>query len=116
MGCVTGTVRRQAWPEGTDGGRVSDAPGDGALVAAIGSRDEAALAEAYRRHGGAVWAVARRLSRTAGAAEAVCEAVFTELWSRPGDHDPARGSLRATLVARARTRAIATTRAGGNGH
>jgi RNA polymerase sigma-70 factor (ECF subfamily) len=69
-----------------------------------------ALAEVYRRHGGAVWAVARRVCGNGPLAEQVCERVFTELWSRPGRLDPSRRSLRAWLVARAHAGAVEVAR------
>ena len=87
--------------------------GDDALVAGIGDRDREALAEAYRRHGGAVWAITRRLCRGTALAEEVCAAVFAELWSGPERYDPARGSLRSWLVARAHARAVGVARADG---
>jgi RNA polymerase sigma-70 factor (ECF subfamily) len=49
----------------TDWGQASDA----ALVVGIGRWREDALAEAYRRHGGAVYALANRVVRDAGLAE-----------------------------------------------
>lgn len=89
-------------------------PGDEAVIAGIGDRAQEALAEAYRRHGGAVWGVVRRVCGTGAAAavEDVCAGVFADLWDQPGRYDPARGSLRAWLVAEAHARAVAVTRAG----
>ncbi len=92
-------------------------PGDEALIAGIGDRAQEALAEAYRRHGGAVWAIVRRVCGTgtgsAGATEDVCAGVFAALWDRPERYDPARGSLRAWLVAEAHARAVAVARSTG---
>jgi RNA polymerase sigma-70 factor (ECF subfamily) len=92
----------QAWGD--------DRPGDGALVAAVGEQSHEALGEIYRRHGAAVWSVAKRVCPTAELAEDVCEQVFAELRSRPQRFDPDRGSLRAWLVARAHSRAVAAAR------
>jgi RNA polymerase sigma-70 factor (ECF subfamily) len=61
---------------------------------AIGRWDEDALAEAYRRHGGAVYALARRVVRGTGLAEEVAQEVFVRLWTTPDRFDPERGSLR----------------------
>lgn len=83
---------------------------DLALVAALCTGTDAALDEAYRRYGGAVWAVARRICRRPDLAEEVCQVVFTELWTRPHLFDPQRGSLRAWLVASARNRAVDAVR------
>lgn len=80
---------------------------DEALVSGIGDRTQGALAEAYRRHGGAVWAVARQVCGDVSLAEQVCAETFTELWSRPERFDPAEGSLRSWLVTQAHARAVA---------
>lgn len=87
-----------------------DEVGDGALVAGIGDQHKEALAEAYRRHGGAVWTVARRICSSAALADEACERIFTDLWDRPGRFDPARGSLRAWLLAQAHTYAVDVVR------
>jgi RNA polymerase sigma-70 factor (ECF subfamily) len=86
-------------------------PSDSALVAAIGDQDHDALSEIYRRHGGAVWSVAKRVCRSAELAEDVCQTVFTELWSRPERFDPSRSGLRPWLVAQAHSRAVDAARA-----
>jgi RNA polymerase sigma-70 factor (ECF subfamily) len=83
---------------------------DPALVAALCGGNEAALAEVYRRHGGAVWAVAQRVCRRQDLAEEVCQVVFTDLWSHPDRYDPERGTLRAWLVTRGRGRAVDAVR------
>ena len=80
---------------------------DDALVVAVGGRSHEALREIYRRHGGAVWVVAKRVCGSAEPAEQVCEAVFTELWSHPERFEPARGGLRSWLVVQVHTRAVA---------
>jgi RNA polymerase sigma-70 factor, ECF subfamily len=85
-------------------------PNEKALVAAVGEKSRSALSEIYRRYGGAVWSVAKRVCRSDEQAESVSQAVFTELWSDPGRFDPSRGGLRACLVAEAHTRAIALVR------
>lgn len=79
---------------------------DAALVVAIGRWREDALAEAYRRHGGAVYALARRVVREAGIAEEVAQEIFVMLWSTPERFDPERGSLRSWLLAQAHSRSI----------
>ena len=81
-------------------------PNEKALVAAVGEKSRSALGEIYRRYGGAVWSVARRVCRSDEQAETVCQAVFTELWSDPGRFDPSRGGLRSSLVAEAHSRAV----------
>lgn len=84
---------------------------DVALVVAIGRWNQDALAEAYRRHGGAVFALARRVLRDDGRAEEVVQEVFVRLWSSPERFDPDRGSLRAWLLANTHGRSIDRVRA-----
>ena len=84
---------------------------DGTLVSEIAAHDQAALAEAYRRHGGAVWGLARRVCRDAHMAEDVCQTVFVDLWARSERFDPNRGSLRSWLVTQAHARAVDLVRA-----
>jgi DNA-directed RNA polymerase specialized sigma24 family protein len=83
-----------------------DGRSDDELAAAVGSRDHGALGEIYRRHGGAVWSIAKAVCRSAERAEDVCEQVFAELWSHPERFDPAGGGLRSWLVADAYARAV----------
>lgn len=80
--------------------------GDAALVVAIGRWREDALAEVYRRHGGAAFALARRLLNDRQLAEEVLQEVFLRLWNTPERFDPERGSLRAYLLAQTHGRAV----------
>jgi RNA polymerase sigma-70 factor (ECF subfamily) len=80
------------------------------LVVAIGRYDELALAESYRRHGGAVLGLARRVTGSVSDAEDVTQEIFTRLWREPGRFDPARGSLRSFLLAQAHGRAVDVVR------
>jgi RNA polymerase sigma-70 factor (ECF subfamily) len=80
--------------------------GDAALIVAIGRWNQDALAEVYRRHGGAVFALARRVLRDPGLAEEVVQEVFTRLWSSPERFDAERGSLRSWLLAQVHSRSI----------
>ena len=79
---------------------------DAALVVAIGRWRQDALAEAYRRHAGAVFALARRLLADAAVAEEVVQEVFVRLWDAPDRFDPERGSLRSYLLANGHGRAV----------
>src|SRR5437763_5669012 len=79
---------------------------DAALVLAIGRWREDALAEAYRRHAGASFALARRLLGDRQMAEEVVQEVFLRLWHRPDRFDPERGSLRSYLLAQTHGRSI----------
>jgi RNA polymerase sigma-70 factor (ECF subfamily) len=79
---------------------------DAGLVVAIGRFREEALAEAYRRHAGAVFALARRVLNDAAAAEEVLQEVFIRLWNAPDKFDPDRGSLRSFLLAQTHGRSV----------
>lgn len=80
--------------------------GDAALVVAIGRWREEALAEAYRRHGGAVFALARRVLSEPTLAEEVTQEVFLRLWNQPERFDADRGTLRAFLLTQTHGRAV----------
>src|ERR1700686_2354934 len=84
---------------------------DGALVVAIGRWREDALAESFRRHAGAVFALARRLLQDRATAEEVVQEVFLRLWNSPDKFDPERGSLRSYLLAQTHGRAVDLVRA-----
>jgi RNA polymerase sigma-70 factor, ECF subfamily len=79
---------------------------DAAVVVAIGRWRQDGLAEAYRRHAGAVYALARRLLVDPGMAEEIVQEVFLRLWNQPDKFDPERGSLRAYLLAQAHGRSV----------
>ncbi|HMC40567.1 MAG TPA: sigma-70 family RNA polymerase sigma factor [Acidimicrobiales bacterium] len=79
---------------------------DASLVVAIARWNEAALAEVYRRHGGAVQALARRLLGSDAHAEDITQEVFVRLWEQPERFDHARGGLRSFLLSVAHHRAV----------
>jgi len=79
---------------------------DGALAVAIGRFQQDALAEAYRRHAGAVFGLARRLLTDHARAEEIVQEVFVRLWNEPDRFDPERGTLRSFLLANAHGRAV----------
>lgn len=79
---------------------------DAQLVTSIGRYSEVALAEVYRRHGGAVYGLARRVLNNATEAEDVTQEVFLRLWNQPDRFDPARGTLRSFLLAQSHARAV----------
>jgi len=80
--------------------------GDAALVVAIGRWRQDALAEAFRRHAGAVHALARRVLSDDSAAEEVVQEIFLRLWNSPDRFDPDRGTLRSFLLAQSHGRAV----------
>ncbi len=87
-----------------------DEVSDARLVTSIARYSEVALAEVYRRHGRAVYGLARRVLQDAGEAEDVTQEVFLRLWREPDRFDPGRGSLRSFLLAQAHGRAVDAVR------
>jgi len=79
---------------------------DLALVTAIRSGDEGAMAELYDRYSSIVYSVALRVLQDAGAAEDVLQDIFMQLWRNPGAFDASRGNMGAWLAVIARHRAI----------
>jgi RNA polymerase sigma-70 factor (ECF subfamily) len=79
---------------------------DSALVVAIARWRQEALAEAYRRHAGAVLALAQRVLRDRALAEEVVQEVFLKLWNQPERFDPERGTLRSFMLAQAHGRSV----------
>lgn len=71
---------------------------------------EVALAETYRRHGGAVYGLACRVLNSAVEAEDVAQEVFLRLWNQPDRFDPSRGNLRSYLLTQSHARAVDTIR------
>src|ERR1700722_11843648 len=84
---------------------------DTVVVLAIGRWNEEALAEAFRRHSGSVFAVANQVLRDEGAAREITHDAFVRLWHRPESFDPDRGSLRSFLLNFSHSRAIDRLRA-----
>lgn len=79
---------------------------DASLVLAVARFDEPALAELYERHGGPVFALARRLLRRRDLAEEVTQEIFMRLWTRPERFDAERGTLRTFLLSDTHGRSV----------
>lgn len=79
---------------------------DAALVVRVARYQQHALAELYRRHSGAVFALSRRLLSDRTLAEEVVQEVFVRLWNNPDRFDPDRGSLRTYLLAQCHGRSV----------
>lgn len=79
---------------------------DAQLVVAVGRFHQGALAEAYRRHGGAAFGLALRITNDRALGEEVVQEVFLRLWNDPEKFDPARGTLRAYLLAHTHGRSV----------
>ena len=72
---------------------------------------EQVVSEAYRKHAGAVFAMARRLLKDRTLAEEVTQEVFLRLWKDPDRFDADRGTLRSYLFAQCHGRSIDLIRA-----
>ena len=83
-----------------------DEASDAQLVTLIGRYNEAALAEVYRRHGGAVYGLARKILNNGHEADDVTQEIFLRLWNNPDRFDPLRGSLRSFLLNDSHGRAV----------
>jgi RNA polymerase sigma-70 factor (ECF subfamily) len=79
---------------------------DAALVELVADRQEGALAEVYRRHGGPVFGLAKRLLRDPDLAEEIVQEVMLRLWNNPEKFDADRGSLRSYLLSHTHGRSI----------
>ncbi len=84
---------------------------EAALVAAVATGSEVALASLYDRHVSSIFATAFRLTGDRSVAEDVVQEVFLTLWNRAESFDAAVGSLAAWLGTIARNRAVDRLRA-----
>lgn len=79
---------------------------DEALVRAIARGDTRALAALYDRHAPLMLGLARRIVGGRPEAEDIVHDVFVEAWRHAGDYDETRGSVKAWLLLRTRSRAL----------
>jgi RNA polymerase sigma-70 factor (ECF subfamily) len=82
------------------------AASDANLVVAIARFRQEALAETYRRHAGASFGLAQRITGDRALAEEVVQEVFLRLWNEPDKFDSERGSLRSFLLAQTHGRSV----------
>jgi RNA polymerase sigma-70 factor (ECF subfamily) len=87
-----------------------DDENDVKLITRYACCSDAGLAELYRMHAAAVYGTARRVLKNTTEAEDVTQEVFLRFWTQPERFDPARGTLRAFLVAQAHARAVDAVR------
>ena len=79
---------------------------DAALVLAVRSGNQDAMAQLYDRYSSVVYAVALRVLGDTGAAEDILQEIFMQLWRNPGAFDASRGNLAPWLAVIARNRAV----------
>lgn len=83
---------------------------DATLICRLKAGDTRALEALYFRHGGALLAFARRMTRDEALAEDVVQDVFVRFWQRPERFDARRGTLRNFLLLQTRGRAVEVIR------
>ena len=105
---TTGSVGVIQKGDGTEQRLVIDVEqaSDANLVVAVGRWHQPALAEVYRRHGGAVHSLSRRILRSDPSAEEITQEVFLDLWKHPEKFDAQRGTLRSFLLARTHGKSV----------
>jgi len=79
---------------------------DEALVRSVANGDTRALAALYDRHAPLMLVLARRIVLGTSEAEDIVHDVFVEAWRRAADYDETRGSVKAWLLLRTRSRSI----------
>jgi RNA polymerase sigma-70 factor (ECF subfamily) len=79
---------------------------DAELVAAIAAGDRKALAALYQRFAPSLMAVGQRILGDRREAEDLLHDVFLEVWRQAGQFDRARGTVRAWLLMRMRSRSL----------
>lgn len=80
--------------------------GDVTLIGGAAAGDRECLAALYDRYAPALLAIGRRILGDRREAEDLLHDVFLEVWRQAGDYDEARGSVRAWLLMRMRSRAL----------
>ena len=95
-------------PSGVAGGRWVSLvdKGDVRLVTGAAAGDRDCLAALYDRYAAALLAIGRRILGDRREAEDLLHDVFIEVWRQAGDYDEGRGSVRAWLLMRMRSRAL----------
>ena len=81
-------------------------PNDGALISAVRSGNQDAMAQLYDRYSSVVYSVALRVLGETAAAEDVVQEIFMQLWRNPGSFDSGRGNLAPWLAVITRNRAV----------
>lgn len=76
------------------------------VVHAMARGDSAALAELYDRYAGTMLALAQRIVGRGAEAEDIIHDVFLETWRHSADYDATRGTVKAWLLLRTRSRSL----------
>lgn len=97
---------RMPLPEGSSTAGPDAPETDHQLIIAVAGGDRQALGRLYDRYAPVLRAVGVRVMGNPRDAEDLVHDVFLETWRHAHDYDPARGSLRAWLILRMRSRAI----------
>ncbi len=79
---------------------------DKAWVAALARGEQQALSKLYDRYSGLMMAIGVRILGDRREVEDLLHDVFLEVWRRAKTYDPERGTVRAWLVIRMRSRAL----------
>src|SRR5437588_10220882 len=80
--------------------------GDVTLISGAAAGDRDCLAALYDRYAPALLAIGRRILGDRREAEDLLHDVFIEVWRQAGDYDESRGTVRAWLLMRMRSRAL----------
>lgn len=85
---------------------LSENSSDASLVKRAARGDRSAVAVLYARHARALLTLARGMLQTPEEAEDLIHDVFIEAWRRSAEYSEERGTVRAWLFMRARSRAL----------
>jgi RNA polymerase sigma-70 factor (ECF subfamily) len=108
MWCAAAETSPLGWIPLTDAGfsRYGRPVSDEALVRALAGGDREALGRLYDRYAALLIGVGYQILGNRREAEDLLHDVFLEAWRQAGQYDPGRGSVRAWLVMRTRSRAL----------
>jgi len=79
----------------------------------VAEGDSEALGALYDRHAPLMLGIGQRILRSRREAEDILHDVFVEVWRRAGDYDAGRGSVRAWLLLRMRSRCLDRVKSAG---
>ena len=84
----------------------ADPESDATLLELVQQKDDQAMARLFTRHSRLVYSVAVRVLKDASLAEDVLQEIFMQIWRKPVQFAPNRGSLAAYLAVSTRNRCI----------